>query len=42
VHEGAGGAGPANQEHKNVEAVIGARVIVGSTGPPHILATYFR
>jgi hypothetical protein len=32
---------PENWEHKNVEAVIGARVIDGSTGRPHILATHF-
>jgi len=32
---------PANWEHKNFEAVIAARVIDGSTGPPRILATYF-
>jgi hypothetical protein len=32
---------PPNWEHKNFEAVIAARVIDGSTGPPRILATYF-
>jgi hypothetical protein len=32
---------PENWEHKNVEAVIGARVIDGSTGRPHILAMHF-
>jgi hypothetical protein len=32
---------PPNWEHKNFEAVIAARVIDGSTGPPRILATWF-
>jgi hypothetical protein len=32
---------PANWERKNFEAVIAARVIDGSTGPPRILATCF-
>ncbi|MGD0616700.1 MAG: hypothetical protein ABSB67_03475 [Bryobacteraceae bacterium] len=32
---------PENWDHKNVEAVIATRVIDGSTGRPHILATYF-
>jgi hypothetical protein len=32
---------PSNWEHKNFEAVIAAKVIDGSTGPPRILATWF-
>jgi hypothetical protein len=32
---------PANWEQKNFEAVIAARVIDGSAGPPRVLATYF-
>jgi hypothetical protein len=32
---------PANWEHKNFEAVIAARVIDGSTGPPRVLAAWY-
>ena len=32
---------PANWEHKNFEAVIAARAVNGSSGPPRVLATSF-
>ncbi len=32
---------PSGWEHKNMQIVIGTRVIAGNCGPPRVLATYF-
>ncbi|PWU12580.1 MAG: hypothetical protein C5B51_00375 [Terriglobia bacterium] len=33
--------GPKNWEHKNLQVVVGTKVISGNSGPPRVVATYF-
>jgi hypothetical protein len=33
--------GPKNWEHRNLQVVVGTKVISGNSGPPRVVATYF-